>query len=105
MVTKVGDHVLDPGFTDYSKRVLYATYDVASQLQPGQNTIGVIVGNGWYGLPKLLLQCEVTYVDGSEETFYTHSASADPPNAAMERHQWADSDKQRLRWGDLRCSP
>ncbi len=77
---KVGDHVLDPGFTDYSKRVLYATYDVASQLQPGQHTIGVIVGNGWYGLPKLLLQCEVTYVDGSEETFYTHSASADPPN-------------------------
>ena len=57
---KVGDHVLDPGFTDYSKRVLYATYDVASQLQPGKNTIGVIVGNGWYGLPKVLLQGEVT---------------------------------------------
>ena len=77
---KVGDHVLDPGFTDYSKRVLYATYDVASQLQAGQNTIGVIVGNGWYGLPKILLQCEVNYVDGSHDIIYTHSASADPPN-------------------------
>jgi len=77
---KVGDHVLDPGFTDYSKRVLYATYDVASQLQPGANTIGVIVGNGWYGLPKILLQCEVTYVDGSHDIIYTHSASADPAN-------------------------
>ena len=77
---KVGDHVLDPGFTDYSKRVLYATYDVAGQLKSGQNTIGVIVGNGWYGVPKLLLQCEVTYVDGSEDTFYTHSAFVENPN-------------------------
>ncbi|MGA3264027.1 MAG: glycoside hydrolase family 78 protein [Terracidiphilus sp.] len=72
--SKVGDHVLDPGFTDYAKRVLYATYDVASQLRPGSNTIGVIVGSGWYGIPKLLLQFEVTYADGSEDTFYSHSA-------------------------------
>ena len=47
---KVGDHVLDPGQTDYGKRVLYATYDVAPQLRPGMNAVAVIVGNGWYGL-------------------------------------------------------
>src|SRR6201996_8578871 len=77
---KVGDHVLDPGFTDYSKRVLYATYDVASQLKRGKNTMAVAVGNGWYGMPKVLLQCEITYTDGSQEVLYTHSAAADPPN-------------------------
>jgi alpha-L-rhamnosidase len=68
---RVGDRVLDPGFTDYSKRVLYSTYDVGGLLRSGGNVIGVIVGNGWYGMPKLLLQMEVTYTDGSRDWFYT----------------------------------
>jgi len=68
---RVGDHVLDPGVTDYSKRVLYATYDVGALLRRGKNAIGVIVGNGWYGMPKLLMQLEVKYGDGSAQRFYT----------------------------------
>ncbi len=69
---KVGDHVLDPGFTAYSKRVLYATYDVTGHLRSGRNALGVIVGAGWYGTPSLLLQMEVTYQDGSSELFSTN---------------------------------
>jgi len=72
--TRAGDHVLDPGWTDYSKRVLYATYDVGSLLRIGTNVIGVIVGNGWYGMPKLLMQLEVTYTDGSVVKFATTAA-------------------------------
>jgi len=71
---KVGDNVLDPGFTDYTKRVLYATYDVGSELKTGHNVIGVTVGNGWWNRPQLLLQLEVTYTDGSDETFGTLSS-------------------------------
>jgi len=74
---KVGDHVLDPGFTAYTKRVLYSTYDVGSLLQPGGNAMGVILGNGWYGSPKLLVQLEVTYADGSIDSFDTHGEFAD----------------------------
>lgn len=70
--SKVGDHVLDPGVTDYTKRVLYSTYDITGKLNAGKNTIGVIVGNGWYGVPRLILQCEITYADGSIDTLYTH---------------------------------
>jgi alpha-L-rhamnosidase len=81
--SKVGDHVLDPGVTEYTKRVLYSTYDVTSQLQPGPNTIGVIVGNGWYGVPRLLLQLEVNYVDGSQDTFYSHQGFS-----AQNNGQW-----------------
>jgi alpha-L-rhamnosidase len=69
---RVGDHVLDPAWTDYSKRVLYNTYDVGGLIRQGENVLGVIVGNGWYGMPKLLLQIEVTYADGTREQFYTH---------------------------------
>ncbi len=45
---RVGDHVLDPGWTTYSKRVLYSTYDVTDQLKRGQNALGVMLGNGWF---------------------------------------------------------
>ncbi len=45
---KVGDHELDPGWTDYRKYVQYVTFDVSSLLHPGENALGFEVGNGWY---------------------------------------------------------
>jgi len=75
---RVGDHVLDPAWTDYSKRVLYSTYDVGSHLHPGKNAIAVIVGNGWYGMAKLLAQIELTYEDGSTVTLPTNGGHIHP---------------------------
>lgn len=51
---KVGDHVLDPVVTDYSKRLRYVTYDVSNHLKEGDNVIGVILGNGYYNSPWYL---------------------------------------------------
>lgn len=84
---KVGDHVLDPGFTRYDKRVLYVTYDVTDQLKQGKNGLGVMLGNGWYNTftrcawdfknapwidqPRLLLQLRVVLADGSVQTIVT----------------------------------
>lgn len=80
---KVGDHVLDPGWTDYSKRVLYVTYDVGAILKKGINAIGVMLGEGWYGhthesfikymgcqpswnnTPRFILQLNIDFNDGS----------------------------------------
>ncbi len=45
---RVGNHVLDPGFSDYDRRLLYVTYDVTSLFGQGANAIGVILGNGWF---------------------------------------------------------
>ena len=69
---KVSDRVLEPGFTTFTKRVLYGTYDVGELIRQGGNAIGVVVGNGWYGAPKLLVQLEVTYTDGTRDSFDTH---------------------------------
>ena len=76
--TKVNDRVLDPGWTDYDKRVLYATYDVTSLLKLGKNAVGVILGNGRYikeygydGTPKLLLQMSLTFEDDSSSNIVT----------------------------------
>ena len=46
---KAGDHVLDPVPTSYDHHALYVTYDITSLLLPKRNTIGLILGNGFYG--------------------------------------------------------
>ena len=45
---KVGDQVLTPGWTSYSKRLQYQVYDVTEMLQTGNNAIGAVLGDGWY---------------------------------------------------------
>lgn len=78
---KIGDHFLSPGWSDYRKTCFYNTFDVTANLSKGSNTIGAIVGNGFYninreryrklviayGAPKLSLKLEVLYNDGSKE--------------------------------------
>jgi alpha-L-rhamnosidase len=62
---KVGDHVLDPGWTTYDKRVLYVTYDVTHYLQAGANAIAVTLGRGWFGSRMLLLQLNIELEGGN----------------------------------------
>lgn len=45
---KVGDHVLDPGQTNYEDYAFYVTYDIKNLLKKGENVIGVMLGDGWY---------------------------------------------------------
>ena len=45
---RVGEDCFTPGWTDYTKRVYYKTYEVSSLLNHGENTVGVILADGWY---------------------------------------------------------
>lgn len=45
---RVGDSYMDPGYTHYDKRNLYATYNVTPYLKKGENTVCAILGNGFY---------------------------------------------------------
>jgi alpha-L-rhamnosidase len=83
---KVGDHVLDPGQTNYDDYALYVTYDVADFLKNGNNVMGVMLGDGWYnqnkvwgrsmsyGIPRLMCQLDVTFADGSMEQFISDTS-------------------------------
>jgi alpha-L-rhamnosidase len=87
---KMGDHVLDPGFTTYKKQVLYAVYDITSMLKQGKNVAAVMLGNGWWnplpfklfgrwdlrnyqqtGRPCLKAELHIQYEDGSNEKIIT----------------------------------
>lgn len=81
---KIGADVLDPGFTDFSRRVLYRTYDVTDAIRSGANALGVMLGGGWYNLatpdlfaferapwsasPRLLFQLHIVFADGTTRT-------------------------------------
>jgi len=48
---KVGNHILDPGFTRYDKKALAVSYDISNYLSDSTvNTIGVMLGNGWFNI-------------------------------------------------------
>lgn len=72
---KADNRVLAPAQSRLDKRVLYVTYDIASLLHKGNNTIAVWTGPGWaryeyYFLsvhPALKVQCEIAY--NNKKTF------------------------------------
>ena len=78
---KVGDALLAPGWTDYRKRIQYQAYDVTASMRPGTNTVGAILGDGWYSgyigfghrrdyygdRPELRLQINIEYADGTQD--------------------------------------
>lgn len=84
---KIGNHRLDPMYTRFDRRNLYVTYDVTSQIQDGNNAVGVLLGNGWYNhqsiavwdfekapwrnRPTFCFDLHITYADGSIETIYS----------------------------------
>lgn len=94
---QIGDQVLAEAPTDYTKDVKYNTFDVTSELKEGANAIGTVLGNGRYftmrpkykpkkikefGFPKMLLQLEITYSDGSTKTILSDDSwkfTADGP--------------------------
>jgi alpha-L-rhamnosidase len=64
--TKMGDHVLDPAYTAYKKRVLYITHDVTHYLRQGPNAVGIMLGEGWFADRVALLQINVELAGGQK---------------------------------------
>jgi alpha-L-rhamnosidase len=82
---RIGDDYFTPGWTDYTHRVPYETYDVTAMLHPGGNALGAILGSGWYagimgnaggvhaygGYPRFAAQLEIEYTDGTRDQVVT----------------------------------
>jgi alpha-L-rhamnosidase len=118
---KIGDQVLAPSPTDYSKRVLYNTFDVTPQVKQGKNAIATVLGNGrfftmrqaykpkkWhtFGFPKMLLQLEVEYSDGTRQITCsddTWKVTADGPIRTANEYDGEEYDatKELTRWNNI----
>jgi hypothetical protein len=85
---KLGDAMIEPGWTNYRQSCRFTTYDVTKQLAQGGNVLGVMLGNGMYnvvggrytkfkgtfGPPMLNLQLNVEYADGTSAEIATDDA-------------------------------
>ncbi|WP_212973308.1 family 78 glycoside hydrolase catalytic domain [Bacillus sp. J14TS2] len=145
---KIGDHVLVPNWTDYdnrqiegllypfddqtSKRVNYIQYSVTEDLIQGENSVGLMLGNGFYNQvertvegkmsyssPKLILQLAIQYEDGTEECVQSDESwtcSSGPIvfnnvfygeiyDARFEQPGWADIGFDDSAWDNARIVP
>ena len=110
--SKVGDQVLSPALSDYSKRAYYVTFDVTKQLHKGANAVGIILGNGRfyaprasvptgttsYGYPKLLFQMHIEYQDGTSAEVVSDSGwklTTEGPIRANNEYDGEDYDARR----------
>ncbi len=131
---KIRDHILDPAFTDYTKRVFYVTYDVTQHIREGDNTVGIMLGNGWYNMfsrgvwsfdhspwrnaPSVRCQVEITYNDGNSQIISTDSTWKCAPgpvvfnsirqgetyDATREKRKWDQPDFDDSHWYPVRVT-
>ena len=118
---KVGNDVLAPAPTDYTKNVKYNTFDVTSYLKGGKNAIGAILGNGrffamrqhekpykikTFGFPKMLMNIQIVYKDGSTANIDTDDSwkgTADGPirtNNEYDGEEY-DANKEFTGWNTV----
>ncbi|WP_371193810.1 family 78 glycoside hydrolase catalytic domain [Glaciecola sp. SC05] len=95
---KVKDRLMDPGQTDFDKRILYNTDEVSQFITQGENVIAVHLGSGWYdeniafsrwknpdgdyatrdrgsytfGQPTFIAQLDLRFTDGSTSSVYSN---------------------------------
>jgi len=131
-----GEEVTEPGInpaeTEYGKRVMYLTYDVTGALQQGANALGIMLGNGQfhitraahrynkgaqrypspYGLPRAILQLNVTFTDNSTVSIVTDNSwrmsagpitynnfySGEDYDARLEQSGWTATGFDDSRW-------
>ena len=102
---KVGNTALDPGATDYTKHVLYSTYEIKKENLEDLNCLGVLLGTGWYfagvpdlfgfecapwvAPPKCIAELEIIYNDGNTDYIGTDET-------------WMITDKGPLRFNSVR---
>ncbi|MGY5355653.1 glycoside hydrolase family 78 protein [Wenyingzhuangia sp. IMCC45467] len=104
---KIGNQVLAPVPTDYTKNVKYNVFDVTNQLQQGDNVLGTILGNGRFfamrqeykpykiksfGFPKMALQLVVEYEDGTKEIIKTDESWKFTPNGPIRANNEYDGE-------------
>lgn len=110
---RVGDQVLAPEWTDYHTRVQYQAYDVTDLVREGKNTLGAILGDGWYagrlgmaqsldprGFPRAVYgrqtlfsaELRISYQDGTSKVIKTDADWKTTQNGPVRRSDLLDGE-------------
>jgi alpha-L-rhamnosidase len=123
---RIGQDYFLPGWTDYTIRNYYNTYDVTEALATGDNCLGAILADGWYSgfvgfgnkrdhygeNTRFAAQLSVEYTDGSRDTIITDASAraatgpilqgdflkGETYDARLEIPGWCDTDFDDSAW-------
>lgn len=126
---KIGDHFLDPGWTQYSKQALYVGFDLTNILKTGENCLGAALGNGFYyqpreryrkltgayGYPKMICRLAIVYADGTTEnivsdqtwktapspTYFSSIFGGEDYDANLEQRGWDQQGFDDGHWNNV----
>ncbi len=131
---KIGDHRLDPMYTRFDRRTLYVTHDVTKYLTNGTNTLGMLLGNGWFNhqstavwyfdkapwraRPKFCMDLRITYQDGSVQTIssgtnwktalspviFNSIYTGEHQNANLELEGWNKNGFKDSKWANAKLT-
>jgi len=116
----IENNVLDPAWTNFSKRVYCLTYDVTALLDSGRNVLGIELGNGFYNLlplrmfgrnlrtflptgqPCLIGKLQLTYKDGSTQSIVSDSSWKTADGSLLKNNVYLgvlyDARKELKKW-------
>jgi hypothetical protein len=105
---KVGDAVLGPAWTMYSKHCSYDSFDVTRDLQNGPNALGIMLGNGMFnvlrepgrfskfigtfGNPQAILQLDIEHTDGTHTLLTTDPSWKAARGPVVYNHPYGGED-------------
>jgi hypothetical protein len=116
---KVGDRLLEPGYSRYDKTIYYSVYDLKEYLAK-KNVVGFELGRGWYSIttptlwgefrakdwiaePKLKALIKIEYTDGSVDEIVTDesfkTASGPILFDSLKAGEIYDARKEIANWG------
>ena len=118
---KIGQNVLDPGWTTYRKQVLYTVHDITALVKKGKNVAGIMLGNGWWnplpfkffgrwdlrdyqqtGRPCVKAEIHIRYFGGETETIITDPSWQTAPGPVVRNNVYLgeryDARAEREDW-------
>ena len=128
---KIGNHFLDAGWTKYNQEAQYVGFDITNQIKKGDNTLGMMLGNGFYFIPsvkgryrktktmfdfpKMICLVKIEYTDGSmafvksDETWKTSKGpitfssiyGGEDYDATLEQKNWNNTNFNDTNWKNV----
>ncbi|GAB6283050.1 MAG: family 78 glycoside hydrolase catalytic domain [Ignavibacterium sp.] len=110
----VTDDLFTPGWSNFNKNVYYNSYEITSLIRKGNNTVNIILADGYYSgycgwergrnyygkFPAIKIQLMINYDDGTEEIISTDKSwlSAEGPvrEADILMGEFFDSDYEPI---------
>jgi alpha-L-rhamnosidase len=126
--SQIGDHQLDPAWSNFGKRIYVSFFDVTASVRQGKNSWGIVLGNGFYnplplrmwgsrnlrydlpvGKPCAIARMVVTLKNGKQQVLCTSDQWVTKPGPITRNNvylgEWYDARKEISDWNTPGTSP